>query len=50
MIWKEYEFVFCGVTPAKDWVASERGRDKYKYYRRNVVWQKVSELVGGGYC
>ena len=47
MIWKEYEFVFSGLKPAKDWVASERGRDKYKYYRQNVVWQKVSELVGG---
>jgi len=39
--------LFNGLKPAKDWAASERGRDKYKYYRRNVVWQKVSELVRG---
>ncbi len=42
------KFVFGGLKPAKDWAASERGRDKYNYYRRNVVWQKGSELVGGG--
>jgi hypothetical protein len=23
----------------------ERGADKAKYYRRNVVWKKVSELI-----
>ena len=48
-LWKEYEFGFSGLKPAKDGAASERGRDKYKYYRRNVVWQKVSELVRGGF-
>ena len=48
-LWKEFEFGFSGLKPAKDWTAAERGRDKYKYYRRNVVWQKVSELVRGGF-
>ena len=39
--------MFSGLKPAMDWAASERGRDKYTYSRRNVVWQKVSELVRG---
>ena len=39
--------MFSGLKPVKDWVASERGRDKNQYFRRNVVWQKVSELVRG---
>ena len=39
--------MFGGITPTKDGAASEKGRDKYKYFKRNVVWQKVSELVWG---
>ena len=26
-LWKEYEFVFSDLKPAKDWTASERRRD-----------------------
>ena len=48
-LWKEYEFGFHGCKPAKDWTATERGRDKFKYYRQNVVWKKICELVCGGY-
>ena len=44
---KEYEFVFSGLKPSKDWIAHEMGRENYKYYRRNVVRQKVSDLVRG---
>ena len=47
-LWKEFEFGFSCLKPAKDWTAAERGRDKYKYYRRNVVWH-VSELVRVGF-
>ena len=39
--------MFGGLKPAKDVTASEREINKYKYYKRNVVWQKVSELVRG---
>ena len=50
-LWMEYEFGFGGLKPAKDGAAFDRGRDNYKYFRRNVVWQKVSELVKGkDYC
>jgi hypothetical protein len=33
----KYEFGFRGLKPAKDWTTAERGKDKYMYYRRNVV-------------
>ena len=49
-LWKEFEFGFSSLKPATDWTAAGSGRDKYKYYRRNVVWQKVSELVRGGFA
>jgi hypothetical protein len=41
------EFGYIGLKPAKDWMAADRGRDKYKYYRRNVVRKEVRELVRG---
>ena len=32
------------------WVYGERCRqDKAKYYRKNIAWKKVSELVRSGY-
>jgi hypothetical protein len=46
--WKEYEFAFHDCKPVKDWTVTERGRDKFKYYCRNLVWKKICELVCGG--
>ena len=37
-LWKEYEFLFSCLKPAKDGAASEREINKYKYYKRNVEW------------
>jgi hypothetical protein len=34
---KEYEFGSHGCKPAKNWTATDRGRDKFKYYRQNIV-------------
>ena len=48
-LWKEYTFGSPGVKAAKDFTKKERGSDKSKYYRRNIVWQKVSELILAGY-
>ena len=47
-LWKEYEFGSHGCKTAKDWTATERGRDKFKYYWQNVVWKKICELVCRG--
>ncbi len=34
---------------AKNFTDKERGAMKYKYYRRNAFWRKVSELILAGY-
>ena len=34
---------------AKDFTVQERGQDKYQYYRRDVFWSKVAELVRAGF-
>ena len=31
--------------PAKNLTAAERGRVKYAYYRRKIVWETISRLV-----
>ena len=48
-LWKEYAFGFHGCKAAKDWNASERGADRFKYYKRNVFWVQVSEMVRAGH-
>ena len=48
-LWREYEFGAGGYKAAKDFTEKERGADKAKYYRRNIVWKKVSELIRAGY-
>jgi hypothetical protein len=48
-LWLEYEFGFNGRKAAKDFTEKERGADKYRYYRRNVFWMKVSEMIRAGF-
>jgi hypothetical protein len=48
-LWKEYEFGFQGCKPAKDWTASERGKDRFKYYKRNIFWVQVSDMIRAGH-
>jgi hypothetical protein len=48
-LWKEYQVGTGGYKAAKDFTAQERGADKSKYYRRNVFWTKVHELILAGY-
>ena len=47
-LWREYEFGLNGFKPAKDFTDSERGKDKYKYYRRNNFWKQVAEMIRAG--
>jgi hypothetical protein len=47
-LWKEYEFGSGGFKAAKDFTERERGADKSKYYRRNVFWRKVGDLILAG--
>ena len=48
-LWDEYTVGLEGRKPAKLYTSTERGRCKYKYTRRKVVWSKVEELVLGGH-
>ena len=48
-LWLEYEVGFTGRKAAKDFTDKERGADKYRYYRRNLFWLKVGEMVRAGY-
>ncbi len=43
------EFEFSGRKAAEDFTEKERGADKYRYYRRNVFWMKVSEMIRAGF-
>jgi hypothetical protein len=48
-LWREYEFGDAGCKPAKDFTIQERGKDRYKYYRRNVFWIVVGRMVLAGW-
>jgi hypothetical protein len=48
-LWQEYEFGIGGRKATTDLTAQERGRVKHKYTRRKVVWDKISEMVRGGW-
>ena len=48
-LWEEYEFGVGGRKPAKKFSTRERGRVKYKYHRRKVVWDKIAELIRRGH-
>ena len=48
-LWIEYEFGLANRKPAKDFTASERGKVKYVYHRRKVVWDKIGEMIRSGW-
>ena len=47
-LWDEYVFGVGGRKPAKDFSAAERGKVKFKYSRRKVVWSLILKLVDSG--
>jgi hypothetical protein len=48
VLWQEYEYGIGGRKPAKDFTAAERGKVKYGYHRRKVVWDVISLRVRAG--
>jgi hypothetical protein len=48
-LWTEYEYGIGGRKPAKDFTAAERGKVKYNYHRRKVVWDAIAALVRAGH-
>jgi hypothetical protein len=49
LLWQEYEFGLGGRKPARQFTAIERGRVKFKYCRRKVVWDIIDRMVRGGF-
>jgi hypothetical protein len=48
-LWVEYEFGIEGRKPARTFNIKERGRNRYNYARRKVVWVKIEELIRNGH-
>ena len=48
VLWNEYEFGVSGCRPAKTFSRNERGIDRYTYYRRNIFWGLVVEMIKRG--
>ena len=46
-LWAEYQVGIGGRKPAAQFSQSERGKVKYRYCRRNVIWSMVEKLVKG---
>ena len=47
-LWDEYTIGLGGRKAAKNYTPSERGKVKYKYTRRKIVWDVISSLTNSG--
>ena len=47
-LWDEWTVGIGGRKPAKDFTAAERGKVKFKYCRRKVVWDCITRLTRSG--
>ena len=47
-LWQEYQYGIGTRKPARLFTPQERGRSKFKYSRRKVVWDTISVLVRSG--
>ncbi len=48
ILWQEYEVGIGGRKPARLFTPAERGKVKYSYHRRKVVWDVIASLVRAG--
>jgi len=49
VLWQEYEFGVGGRKAAKLFTRSERGKVKFKYSRRKIVWECIHRLIRSNY-
>ena len=49
VLWQEFEVGIVGRKAARLFTRVERGRIKFIYYRRKVVWDSVAEQIRRGY-
>jgi len=48
VLWTEYEVGLAGRKPARLFTAHERGKVKFKYSRRKVVWDAIDRMIRSG--
>jgi Transcriptional activator of glycolytic enzymes len=48
-LWEEYEFGLNGQKAAKRFTSRERGRVRYKYTRRKIVWDRITLMIRQGH-
>jgi hypothetical protein len=48
-MWEEYQFGIEGRKAARKFSIKERGRNRFTYNRRKIVWDKISELIREGH-
>ena len=48
ILWNEYEFGIGGHTPIQRFSKEGRGMDRYNYYKRNIFWSFMVEMVQKG--
>jgi hypothetical protein len=49
MLWEEYEFGIEGRKAARKFNVRERGKNRYNYHRRKVVWDRIEEKIRQGH-
>ena len=47
-LWDKYTIGIGGRKPAREFNAQERGKVKYKYYRRKKIWDLILSLTRNG--
>ena len=48
VLWNEYEHGFPPNKPARNFSAAERGKSKFKYSNRKVLWTVIDRMVNSG--
>jgi Transcriptional activator of glycolytic enzymes len=49
ILWQEFQFGIGGRKAAKLFTREERGRCKYTYHRRKVVWDRIQTMIREGH-
>lgn len=48
VLWAEYEAGIGGNKPARQFSPAERGKVKFKYCRRKIVWDVIDAMINAG--
>ena len=48
-MWMEYELGIGGKKATKLFTSKERGKDRYRYSKRLIFWEKIALMVRAGW-